>query len=278
MQRFIRKYFVEYKEYIVLILFLIISLFALPLNNSSKLKKIKTYSFATYAYLNDAADKFLNLFVNNCELNKLRLENAKLNLRNNLLRERALENAELHRLLNFKNSSSFKLAAARVLSKTTSKTQSFFVINLGLNDSVKLGMPVINDRGLVGIVNNVSNDFSVVKTFKNSEFKISVVDQRSNFNGIMSWDGSNLYLQNVPTSADIQEGDRIVSSSYGTLFPPLISVGIVAKKEQSIPGLLSSVYIYPFVDLDRIKNVFVVKIVLSKKLHDVELNFRREEE
>ena len=112
---------------------------------------------------------------------------------------------------------------------------------------------------------------------KNSEFKISVVDQRSNFNGIMSWDGNNLSLQNVPTSADIQSGDRIVSSSYGTLFPPLISVGIAAKKEQSIPGLLSSVYISPFVNLDRIKNVFVVKIVLSKKLHDVELNFRREE-
>ena len=277
MQRFIRKIFIEYKEYIVLILFLIISLLALPLNNSNKLKKIKKYSFAAFAYLNNGADKFLNLFVNDSELNKLRLENGKLNLRNNLLRERALENAELHRLLDFKNSSVFKLVPARIISKTNSKTQSFFVINSGFNDSVKVGMPVINDRGLIGIVDNASDDFSVVKTFKNSGFKISVVDQRSNFNGIMSWDGNNLSLQNVPTSADIQSGDRIVSSSYGTLFPPLISVGIVATKEQSIPGLLSSVYISPFVNLDRIKNVFVVKIVLSKKLHDVELNFRREE-
>jgi len=76
MQRFIRRFFFDYKEYVVLIIFLIISLAFLPLNNSQKLKKIKTYAFASFAFINNGTDKFLDLFVNDTELKRLRKENA----------------------------------------------------------------------------------------------------------------------------------------------------------------------------------------------------------
>ena len=276
MLRFIRKFFFDYKEYVVLIIFLIISLVFLPLNNSQKLKKIKTYAFTSFAFINNGADKFLNLFVNDTELKRLRKENAELNLRNNLLRNYALENSELRKLLNSEKQSSFKLIPSRIISKTVSKTQTNFIINSGLDDSVLVGMPVITDVGLVGIINSAADNFSVVKTFKNPDLMISAEVQRSNFNGIISWNGERLFLKNVPSSADIEKGDRIVTSAFGTLFPPKISLGIVSQKEQDIPGLLRKVYITPFVNLDKIKNVFVVKVVVSKKLHDVELNFRRD--
>ncbi len=276
MQKFIRKVLNDYKEYFVLIIFLIISLVFLPLNNNQKLKKIKTYAFSSFAYLDNTADNFFALFVNNTELNKLRQENAELNLRNNLLRNYALENSELHRLLNFKNQSSFELIPSKIISKTVSKTHTNFIINSGVNDGVTVGMPIVSGEGLVGIIDQVDDNFSVVKTIKSPDLMISVEDQRSNYSGILSWNGESLFLKNVPSSSDIKEGDRIVSSAFGTLFPPMISVGVVSKNEQNIPGLLSIVYIKSFVDLSEIKNIFVVKVVVSKKLRNVELNFRRD--
>lgn len=276
MIRIFRKFFFDYKEYFVLVFFLIISLSFFPLNNNTKLHKVKTYAFGSFAYLSYAADNFLDLFVNNEELNALRKENAELNLKNNLLRNYALENFELHQLLKFRNQSSFTLVPSRIISKSISKTQAFLTINIGLNDSILVGMPVINNKGLIGIVENTSDNFSVVKTINNTTLRISVLDQRSNYNGILRYNGKNFKIDNVPSSADIQIGDRIVSSDFGTLFPPSISVGIVVRKDNTVPGLVGRIFIEPSVNIAKIKNVFVVKTVISKKLNDVELNFRRE--
>jgi len=272
MEIFIRKLFNKSKEYLLLILLLIISLSIIPLNKNPEIKKIKTYAFATFAIFGNLLESAASIFSSEDELIELRKENAQLMLAVNLLREYALENREIKNLLSFKLSSDLDLIPSTIVSKNISNTQGAYIINSGISDNVSKSMSVINENGLIGIVIETANDFALVHTLTNSSLKISATIPRSNVNGVVRWDGENLVMQNIPTTADINTGDRVVTSVLSTIFPPSIPVGLVVKKESSISGLLSNVTIKPFVDVYSVKNVFVLARIESNQVDSLELN------
>ena len=159
-----------------------------------------------------------------------------------------------------------------IISKLVSKIHGNFVIDVGTSDSVDVGMPVINHLGLVGIVTDVSSNFSVVRTLYNSNLALAVVDQRSNVAGIMDWNGIELVMKNIPTTYDVMIGDRIVTSEFSTILPPSIPVGVVVDKETNISGLLNSITVRPFVEIPSLKNVFVLQIIQDTQIDSLELN------
>jgi rod shape-determining protein MreC len=272
MKNIISSFFQNYKEYIVAALLLIVSLSLVPLNEDPSLRKIKRLSFGSFAVINNLISEFQHIFINESEILRLKKLNAELMLRNNMLREYGLENAELKRLLSLKDTAEYPLIPARVISKLVSRVDGNFIINAGVRDSVSAGMPVINDHGLIGIVIESSDDFSVVRTLSNMNLRLTVKNQRSNTQGILSWNGKELIIKNVPTTADIEIGDRIVISEFSTILPPSIPVGIVVENQSKISGLLSDVIVSPFVDLNSVKNLFVIGIVQSKQVNELELN------
>ena len=260
------------KEYLILMFLLVISLSIIPLNKNPEITKIKTYAFGTVAVAGNMFNGLSSFFSNDSELLQLQKENAKLMLTVNSLREYALENSELKNLLSYKLTSNYKFIPSVIVSKNISNTQGAYVINSGKFDSVAKSMPVLNDKGLVGIITETSDNFSLLKTLTNSSLKISATIPRSNVNGIVHWDGGKLIMQNVPTTADINKGDRVVTSVLSTIFPPSIPIGLVVKKESNISGLLSNVTIQPFVDVYSVKNIFVLSKIRSTQIDSLELN------
>ena len=85
----------------------------------------------------------------------------------------------------------------------------------------------------------------------------------------------HLVIKNVPTTYDIEVGDRIVVSELSSIVPPSIPVGIVADRETTVSGLLSNIIVKPFADLHLLKNVIVLKTVVSSELDSLELNLER---
>jgi len=276
MLRFIRNFFRNFKEYILLIILLVISLLFLSLNNDPKIKNLKRIALGGFAFLNSAAGSITDLFNDEDEYIELKKKNAELMLKVNQLREYGLENNELRRLLEFKEETDFKLRAGKIISELVSKAQGSFIINIGSEDSIKVGMPVLNELGIIGIITDVSEEYSMVRTLHNSSLKITVTDQRSSVDGILSWNGISLIISNIPTTYDVKIGDRFITSEFSTIFPPSIPVGLVTRKETNISGLLSNITIEPFVDLTSIKNVFVLMVIQSDKVDELELNlFKR---
>ena len=148
-----------------------------------------------------------------------------------------------------KTSTNYDLITAKIVSRLVSKISGYFIISKGNNDGIKQGMPVITDKGLVGIVIATADNYSTVRTYENSLFKVAVKVQRSNVDGILSWDGINLLVKNVPTTEDVEIGDRIVVSELSSMLPPSIPVGIVGEKESTISGVLTNLKIKPFADI-----------------------------
>ncbi len=272
MDKNFRKLFSKSKEYILLIILLVISLILLPLNNNSAVKKIKTYAFATFAISGSLFEGITSVFSNNSETLLLKKQNAKLMLSTNKLREYALENRELKQLLEFKNSSNYNLIPSTVVLKNVSNIHGTFIINSGLQDSILKSMPVLNEMGLIGIVKDVEQNYSTINTISNVSLKISGTIVRSNVHGIVSWNGDELIMKNIPTTADVKIGDRVVTSVISTILPPSIPIGVVVKKSSNISGILNNVLIEPFVDVNSIKNVFILTEVKSEQIHNLELN------
>ncbi len=267
---FLKKIFDIVKEYILLFVLLIVSLVILTLNNKPEVKQIRGYAFASFAVWADIIHTTFSS--TSSELNSLQAENARLMLQVNKLREYALENRELKLLLNYKLASKYKLIPTSIISKNISKTQGVFIINSGLKDSVKKSMPVLSEKGLVGIVTDVADDYAVIQTIRSSSFKISATITRSNVNGVVGWNGDKLVVSNIPTTSDINQGDRVVTSTLSTILPPSIPIGLVISKESNISGLLSKVAIQPFVDVNSTKNVFVLAAIKSSQIDSLELN------
>lgn len=270
MQIFLKKILSIAKEYILLFVLLMISLVVLAANNKPGVKKIRSYAFVSFAVWANILNSTFGS--TNKEIEALQIENAKLMLQVNRLKEYAFENAELKSLLAYKISADYRLIPTSIVAKNISKTQGVYIINSGKKDSVKKSMAVLTEKGLVGIVTEVADNYSLIQTLRSSLLRISANIPQSNINGIMSWNGNKLIVNNIPTTSNIQKGDRVVTSTLSTILPPSIPIGLVVKRESNISSLLSKVTIQPFVDVCKIKNVFLLATVRSSQIDTLELN------
>lgn len=275
MPQSIRLFLNKFKEYIVLTVLLILSLILITLNDNSKVKNVRLYTLGFFASISSTISDIGTLFEDTAYIESLEKNNAELMLQINQLRNYGLENAELKDLLSFKDNLNYNFVTAKIVSRLVSKISGYFIISKGLEDGVENGFPVITDKGLVGVIVDVANGYSSVRTFENSVFKVAVKNQRSNVDGILNWDGKNLVIKNVPTTYDIEVGDRIIISEISSILPPSIPVGIVSEKESTLSGVLSNLRIKPFVELNKLKNVIVLQTEKNLQLDSLASNLQR---
>lgn len=275
MPQFIRLFLNKFKEYIVLAVLLVLSLILITLNDNSEVKNVRLYTLGFFATISSTISNIGSLFEDTAYIESLENNNAELMLQINQLRDYGLENSELKDLLSFKNQTEYNFLTAKIVSRLVSKISGHFIISKGLKDGVENGFPVITDKGLVGIIVDVADGYSSVRTFENSLFKVAVKNQRSNVDGILNWDGEKLVIKNVPTTYDVAVGDRIIISEMSSILPPSIPVGIISERESTLSGVLSNLRIKPFVELNKLKNVIVLQMDKSSQLDSLAINLLR---
>jgi rod shape-determining protein MreC len=263
----------NFKEYIVLVVLIIVSLITLSLNQKPAAKKIKSLAFGSFAAFTSVISDVFDISGVRSENEKLRKLNAELMLEVSELRKYGIENSELKQLLSLRDSSQYPLIPAAIISKSLSRLQNTFTLNAGKNNGLKPGMPVINDQGLLGVVNSISDDFSIVQTLKNVDLKLTVKDERSGVEGIMKWNGSELVLGDIPKTYDIQPGDRIITSQLSSIVDIPIPIGMSLGLSNVETGIFNEAKIKPYADFIKAEHVFVISIVESKQKSGFELNF-----
>ncbi|MBI3124525.1 MAG: rod shape-determining protein MreC [Ignavibacteriales bacterium] len=262
----------QFKEYVLLVILVIVSLISISLSEKPQAKKLKALAIANFAVLSEITESVASIFSGDVTVEELKLENAKISLQLSKLKKVAAENEELRAMINMRDTSSSPLISVRIVSKLITKIQGNFIVNRGYSSGLVKGMPVINHQGLVGLIMDVAEDYSVVRTLQNSSLNIAVTLQRSNVDGILSFDGRDLVIKNIPTTYDVKIGDRIETSDFSSLFPPSVPVGVVLKKETNELGLLHSLTVKPFAAIEATNNLFVIGIVPSKQVNHLEMN------
>jgi rod shape-determining protein MreC len=262
----------QFKEYVILVVFVVISLITISLSEKPQAKKLKAFAIANFAVLSEVTSSISSVFTANGSVEELKLENAKMALQLSRLQKAASENEELRSMIYMKDTSHYPLIPVRVVSKLVTKIQGNFIVNRGSNGGIIKGMPVMNHQGLVGLIMDVTENYSVVRTLQNSSLNIAVTLQRSNVDGILSFDGRDLVIKNIPTTYDVNIGDRVETSDFSSLFPPSIPIGIVSKKESNELGLLHSLTVQPSAQIEASNNLFVIGIVPGKQINQLEMN------
>ena len=134
------------------------------------------------------------------------------------------------------------------------------VIDKGPEDSVFVGQPVLDSRGLVGQVVEVSPFNSRVLLISDERHSVPVQVLRSNLRLIAQGTGigQQLELLNVNSTADIKVGDRLLSSGLGNRFPVGYPVGVVDKVDYKPGKPFAEVSAKPNAQLDRFRHVLLV--------------------
>jgi rod shape-determining protein MreC len=210
------------------------------------------------------------------DVKDLQETNANLISELNPMRSSYEEVIELRKLLRFKEVNSQDFIAARVLSKISTSNKNRFIIDVGKNSGVIIYSPVMTDAGVVGLIELVSDDESVVQTINNFEFNVSVRNARSKALGILKWDGKRFSIMNIPKSADVKEGDIFNTSEFSTTFPGDFPIARVKKIFKERGESFFDVEAETTVDFTNIRNVLIP--TTPQMLKERKLNFLIEPE
>ncbi len=273
MIRFISSTWENFKEYIVLVVLIVISLVLLSQNDTQGIQKVRTIAFGTFASITSVFNDVFNISNLKKENEELRRTNAEIMLQLSKLREYAIVNNDLKGLLALKDSTEFPLITATIISKSLSKSQGTITLNIGRSDSVKQGMPVITDKGIAGIIYSVSNNYSIARTLNNVDLNLTVKCERTRESAVMKWNGDRLVMVNVPKTFGLKKGDRIITSEISSVVPVPLPVGVVAEISNVETGIFNEVKVQPFVDFQKVENVFVLGLITSKEIDEIEFNF-----
>ncbi|WP_297570413.1 rod shape-determining protein MreC [uncultured Anaerovibrio sp.] len=178
--------------------------------------------------------------------------------------EYVAENIRLQEMLNYKHAAvQFDLMPAKVIGRESSTWTSVISINRGSSDGIKTNMPVVTEKGLVGVITDVSPVASRVQLLLDSRFSVGTLVQRpeSRVAGIVQGNPSDAMLPqmiNIPRNSDIIVGDTIVTSGFGGVFPKGLMVGSVATVKNDSGGLLEIAYINTAVDFQKLEDVMII--------------------
>jgi rod shape-determining protein MreC len=263
----------QFREYLVLISLVIISLSLLTQNNNPQVQKVRALAFGSFATVTSVFYDIFNITQLKNENSVLRKINAEMMIQLSMLREQGILNSELIGMLGLKDTTTLPIFPATIVSKSLSITQNSITINAGKKEGLKPGMPVLSYRGLVGIIQSCSDNFSIARTLKNVDLKLTVKNEKNRLNGILKWDGEKLMIVNVPRTFNFDVGDRIVTSEISSIIPVPIPIGIVSKIEEDKTGLLNLIQIKPFEEVLSVENVFILMMVENAEKNNLELNF-----
>jgi rod shape-determining protein MreC len=134
------------------------------------------------------------------------------------------------------------------------------MLDLGSDSGVKIGQPVIDARGLVGQIVEVRPRSCTVLLISDKSHAVPVRIERTGLRTIARGTGAldTLELPNIPTSADVKPGDKLVTSGLGGRFPADFPVGVIRSVGNSTSGMFATAQATPDAALDRSAEVLVL--------------------
>ncbi len=172
----------------------------------------------------------------------------------------------------------YEYISAQVVNNNTTHLLNYITINKGLKDGITPDMGVISTHGVVGIVRNAGDHFSVIIPLLNPKWGLSCKLFNSNYYGTLVWDGRDARyanLEELPTHAEFREGDTVVTSGFSAIFPPGIMVGTVEKSDISASSGFYSLKVKLATNFRNLSNVWVVKNNFQKEQRDIEREARK---
>lgn len=203
------------------------------------------------------------------EYELLKSENNQLSYENKLLELDKLELERLRELYELDQQyADYPKTGARVIGKDPGNWYEVFIIDKGTDDGIAVDMVVMAGNGLVGRIISVGPNYAKVRSIIDDTSSVSSKILRTSDLCTVSGDkrlGDDGYclIEYIEEDVKIVEGDEIVTSHLGEIYPPGILIGTVKSIEANPNKLTKTAILEPVIDLRHLEEVLV--IMLSDK-------------
>lgn len=173
----------------------------------------------------------------------------------------------------------FAFMEAKVISKSINKRNNYFMLNKGRSSGIDKDMSVIAQNGIVGIVTQVTDNFSLVMTVLHQNSKIAVKNKRTQASGTLVWEGGSYEkgkIIDIPSSMPLKVGDTIITSGFSRNFPEGIIVGYIEKFSKDQGSGFYNVDIKYSTDYNKLGFVYVVKNFFKIEQEQLEKGMKNE--
>ena len=122
--------------------------------------------------------------------------------------------------------------SAKVVSNSVNKSMNYITLNKGSRHGVKPDMGIICADGVVGVITNVSQNYSTGMSLLNRRLSIPAKITKNNYFGALVWDGEHFNtadLKEIPFHIMVNVGDTVVTSTHSGVFPEGIMLGTITK-------------------------------------------------
>lgn len=198
------------------------------------------------------------------ENDSLKKEIASTERQRMMFRSIVKENNRLRTLLKFKERNNFEVLGAEVIGNSPTIWEKKIMINRGSKDGIKRRMPVITYNGLlVGKVDYVGSNSSQIMLLNDSEFVVGGIVSRDDSRAIGLVRGSgenknNNIMDNIAWDADINKGDKIVTSGLSNNYPSGLEIAEVAEVMPDNYGVSQKARLKLFINTITIEEVLVI--------------------
>lgn len=261
------------RDYIITGVLLVLAITIMVYRHDGGLKNTRLLSLTAMSYLEQPLSNvrvYRTALQTNRELHR---ENIMLLDELSRLRSAAEEISSLKEMIDFAKSDrpNQELIPTVVVGKNLTGLRNSLTINSGSNSRIEEGMPVVNAHGLVGRVTHVGQQFAQVMPLHNTLFRTSATIQGVRAYGIVSWKGSGneLVLNYVPQTVFVEPGMIVETSEHSNQFPPNIPIGTVLRTTPEPGRDTQRIYLEPFVDLNSIVEVFVIRYTPSPDIDEL---------
>jgi rod shape-determining protein MreC len=246
-----------------------ILLISAQVNTQRGVPLLEEVTFGTFAEVQRAATSAIatvrDNWTNYVALQDVRAENARLKEENaalqvGLQQERALaqQSRTLQSLLDLKTAVQLKTTSASVIAGGASPEFRTMTIDKGTGDGLASDMAVLAPAGVVGRIIMPARRAAKVQLLIDRDAAAGAIVERSRAQGVVVGTGTDRFrLDHVPGAADIQVGDRVVTSGIEGIYPKGFLIGQIQSIDRQ-SGEFTNVVVDPAVQFSELETVLVV--------------------
>lgn len=182
------------------------------------------------------------------------LEQEVVALREQMIRERRMGDLAEHT-----DSIEGEKVVARVIGANPTVWFSAAIVDKGYSDGVGTFMPVVSASGLAGYVVEVYRYSSKILLLTDPNSKVGVIAQRSRARGVVQGNGAGgCLLKYVEATADVKEGDVLITSGNSKIYPEGLLVGRVEGLDSRPGDLFQRAGVAPVTDFEKLEEVAII--------------------
>ncbi|MBU3176684.1 rod shape-determining protein MreC [Clostridium estertheticum] len=204
-------------------------------------------------------------------ISNVKTENEELRKTNSELQSKVIEysslikkNERVSKIFKFSDKNTqYTYIGADINGLVANSFSNGFSINKGEKSGIKKGMVAITGDGLVGQVESVGDNRSIVQCLSNENIAVAGLVDNTRDNGIVKGytDANNKSLaqiQRLSLESKIKKGNVIVTSGLGGKYPSGIRIGSVLSVHEDKGAVMKGAIIKPYVDFSKLEEVFIV--------------------